>query len=94
VPVGGKPVEVAGRIDRLLIAPDAVTVLDYKTGRPPADLTEVSGSHLRQLAVYRALVMDLYPERRVRTAILWTAVPEIAVLGDDALAGALERLAL
>ncbi|MGL4240285.1 MAG: PD-(D/E)XK nuclease family protein, partial [Beijerinckiaceae bacterium] len=94
VEVGGRLVDVAGRIDRLLISPDAVTILDYKTGQPPSDLGSVARSHLRQLAVYRALVMDLYPERHVRTAILWTAAPEIVVLEPEALKSALRELTL
>jgi ATP-dependent helicase/nuclease subunit A len=94
VSVGGRLLEVAGRIDRLLIAPDIVTVLDYKTGRPPEDLALVTGGHLRQLAVYRALAQDLYPGRTVRAAVLWTAVPAIVALDDAALDRALAALAL
>jgi ATP-dependent helicase/nuclease subunit A len=68
-------------------------VLDYKTGRPPADLADASEGHLRQLAVYRALTRDLYPGRRIETAILWTALPAIVRLDDDALDAAMARLA-
>jgi ATP-dependent helicase/nuclease subunit A len=92
VPLNGRFVEVAGRIDRLAIAPDRVIVLDYKTGRMPRDPRVVSESHLRQLAVYRALAQDLYPGRRVETAILWTAGPEIVVLEEAALDAAMARM--
>lgn len=90
--VAGRLIEAAGRIDRLLIAPGQVMVLDYKTGRPPARLAEVSEGHLRQLAVYRALARDLYPDRTVETAILWTEVPAVAVLDDAALDAAMQRI--
>jgi ATP-dependent helicase/nuclease subunit A len=78
----------------LLTAPDHLTVLDFKTGRPPADLHDASEGHLRQLAVYRALAQDLYPDRPVDAAILWTAAPDIVVLEQAALDGALARLTL
>jgi ATP-dependent helicase/nuclease subunit A len=94
IAIGGESLEVAGRIDRLLIARDRVTVLDFKTGRPPANLCDASEGHLRQLAVYRALAQDLYPDRPVEAAILWTATPDIAVLEDAALDGALARISL
>jgi ATP-dependent helicase/nuclease subunit A len=93
IPVAGRMEDVAGRIDRLLITPQRVTVLDYKTGRPPQHLTNVPKNHLRQMAAYRALVQDLYPDREVETAILWTAIPTIAILAAAELDRALLELA-
>jgi ATP-dependent helicase/nuclease subunit A len=92
IPIDGRSVEVAGRIDRLLVGEDTVTILDYKTGRAPADPAATAESHLRQMAVYRALVRDLHPGRPVRTAILWTSVPAIAVIPDARLDAALARI--
>jgi ATP-dependent helicase/nuclease subunit A len=89
---GGKVLEVSGRIDRLVIQPERITVLDYKTGRPPARLSDVPTGHLRQMAAYRALTQDLYPDRIVEAAILWTAVPAIAILDDAAMDEALASL--
>ncbi len=93
ITIGGRQVEVAGRIDRLLIGDDAVTVLDYKTGRPPGDLSAMPEGNLRQMAAYRELARDLHPDRPVRAAILWTAAPAIAVIPDERLDDALARIA-
>lgn len=93
ISVAGRTENVSGRIDRLLITPDRIVVLDYKTGRPPQNPGNVPVSHLRQMAVYRALASDLYPDRTVEAAILWTAVPAIARLEPAALDEALHALA-
>ena len=72
--VGGRP--VAGQIDRLVIAPDEVLLVDYKTNRhPPAAIEATPGAYLRQLAAYGALLRQLYPGRRVVAALLWTRAP-------------------
>ncbi len=60
-------VVVAGIVDRLLVTDEAVTVIDYKTGRHvPAHAAEVAPAYLRQMAAYRdALRRDLSgPARR------------------------------
>jgi ATP-dependent helicase/nuclease subunit A len=58
----------------------------------PRDPRAMPEGHLRQLAVYRALARDLYPDRRVETAILWTAGPEIVVLEGAALDAAIAQV--
>jgi ATP-dependent helicase/nuclease subunit A len=93
ITLGGRREDVSGRIDRLLITPNRITVLDYKTGRPPARLGDVSASQLRQMAAYRALAQDLYPGRTVQAVILWTAIPAISVLDPAVLDAALLAMA-
>ncbi len=94
VSIGGKQAEVAGRIDRLVITKDQVILIDYKTGRPPRDPSDVPDTHLRQLAVYEALLCDLYPDRTILTAVVWTAIPEIAVVTAQTLADSLASITL
>jgi ATP-dependent helicase/nuclease subunit A len=91
---GDRRVEVAGRIDRLSVTPDSVTLVDYKTGRPPQDPAIMPENHLRQLAVYEALLSDLYPGRRITTAIIWTVIPEIVVIPPADLSRAREGITL
>ncbi len=50
--------------------------MDFKTGRPPRDPSEIPEHHLKQLAIYRALLLDLYPEREVEAMVVWTALPQ------------------
>ncbi|NKC32307.1 double-strand break repair helicase AddA [Falsiroseomonas selenitidurans] len=64
---------VSGQVDRLLVAPDRVLVLDYKTNRPPpADAAQVPALYLRQMAAYRAVLRQAFPGRRVDCALVWT----------------------
>jgi ATP-dependent helicase/nuclease subunit A len=94
VSVGGKSAEVAGRIDRLVITDHDVTLMDYKTGRPPRDPSDVPENHLRQLAIYEALLRDLYPDRVITTAIIWTALPALVVVPSARLARAMASITL
>ncbi|MEL6766472.1 MAG: double-strand break repair helicase AddA [Pseudomonadota bacterium] len=66
-----------GRIDRLLIAPDQVLAIDYKTdARPPAS-NEIPAGYRAQLGAYAAALSRIYPDRAVKLAILWTAIPRL-----------------
>ncbi|HEX7967075.1 MAG TPA: PD-(D/E)XK nuclease family protein, partial [Stellaceae bacterium] len=69
---------LAGQIDRLVVAQDAVLIVDYKTLRPPPlEEAEVPDAYLDQLAAYRAAVTAIYPGREVRCALLWTEGPRL-----------------
>jgi len=89
---GGKTVRVSGQVDRLAVMQDSVLIADFKTNRPPPGrIEEVPDSYRRQLALYRAALTKLYPNKTVRTALIWTEVPEMMELSgadlDAALAG-------
>ena len=74
--VGGKA--IAGRIDRLVVDEGRVTILDYKTNRPPPTrLEEVPELYLDQMAAYRAALALVYPGAEIRCALLWTDGPRL-----------------
>ncbi len=80
VPIVGRlgTIAVAGQVDRLAVTRDSVLVADYKTNRPaPGRLDEVPAPYVRQLALYRAVLGKLYPDRTIRAALLWTDVPDL-----------------
>jgi ATP-dependent helicase/nuclease subunit A len=82
--VGGVP--IAGQVDRLAVAPGLVTLLDYKTNRPPPEAVEqVAPAHLRQMAAYRALLRAAFPGRAVVSALVWTYGARVMVLPDGLL---------
>jgi ATP-dependent helicase/nuclease subunit A len=68
---------VSGTVDRLLVRPDHVLMVDFKTGRPPQGLADVPPYHLRQMAAYAAALAVIFPGRRVDAALLYTAAPRL-----------------
>jgi ATP-dependent helicase/nuclease subunit A len=91
--IGGVERAISGKIDRLAVTADEVLIVDYKTNRPPpAWLDEVPEAYVAQLALYRALLAPLYPQRAVRAALLFTEAPRLIAVPDAAMADALARL--
>jgi ATP-dependent helicase/nuclease subunit A len=79
--IGKRP--VSGQVDRLVVTETAVLVVDYKTNRPPPlRVEDVDAAYLDQMALYRALLQQVFPERRVAAALLWTHVPRLMPLPD------------
>jgi ATP-dependent helicase/nuclease subunit A len=75
---------VAGTVDRLRITDREVLLVDFKTGaRPPATIDDVPPAHLKQMAAYRAALAVIFPNRRVRPALLYTAGPRLFDLPDE-----------
>ena len=76
VPVSGLLADdqpVSGQIDRVLIKPDEILIIDYKTNRPPpVDADAIPALYQRQMETYAALFRSIYPDRPVRCALLWT----------------------
>jgi ATP-dependent helicase/nuclease subunit A len=78
---------VSGTVDRLLIEPDRIRVVDFKTGRrAPRSLDDVPEYHLKQMAAYAEALSVIFPGRSVEAALLYTAGPRLIVLTDETLA--------
>ncbi len=72
----GDPLAVTGQVDRLAVTGEAVLIADYKTdGAVPQRLDDVPPSYLAQLALYRAVVSCIYPDKTVRAALIFTNGP-------------------
>ncbi len=72
----GATERVAGQVDRLVVTANAVLIGDYKTdGLVPRGLDEVPQVYIAQLALYRAVLMRLYPDKTVRAVLIFTAAP-------------------
>jgi ATP-dependent helicase/nuclease subunit A len=77
----GAPLKLVGQIDRLVDLGKEVLIVDYKTNRPPPKQVEaVAPAYLLQLAAYRLALVEIYPGRTVRAALLWTDGPRIMQL--------------
>ncbi|WP_295172902.1 double-strand break repair helicase AddA [uncultured Brevundimonas sp.] len=83
-------VAINGRIDRLVVTPEKVLVVDYKTNRPAPDAVEaVDPAYVLQAAVYVAVLKRLYPDRSVEAALVWTDGPKLMPIPETLLAAAL-----
>ncbi|WP_316858752.1 double-strand break repair helicase AddA [uncultured Cohaesibacter sp.] len=90
VSIEGDEHMVSGQIDRLLVEEERVIVIDYKTNRlVPKDPRDVPLAYQTQMALYAALLAQLYPEKRIETYLLWTVEANImevdAILRQNAL---------
>jgi ATP-dependent helicase/nuclease subunit A len=74
----GRTLAVVGQVDRLAVTETAVLIADYKTNRPaPERIEDVPPAYMRQLALYREVLAQLYPGKPVRAALVWTEVPDL-----------------
>lgn len=76
---------VHGVIDRLVVTADEVFVIDYKSHRHAGrgGLQDRAESYRPQLAYYVAGVRRLWPDRRIRALLLFTACAEAVELTLD-----------
>ena len=81
-----------GTIDRLVVEPDRILAVDFKSNRTlPVTAEEVPEGILRQMGAYAHMLAQVYPERRIETAILWTRGPALMPLPPDIVSAALAR---
>ena len=81
-----------GTVDRLIVAPDRVWAVDFKSNRViPARPEDVPEGLLRQMGAYAAALAQVYPERSVTCALLWTAEARLMDLPGPFMAAALAR---
>ncbi|MEX2449736.1 MAG: double-strand break repair helicase AddA [Rhodospirillales bacterium] len=78
---------ISGQIDRLVVTPDRIDVVDYKTNRPPPETAAgIAALYLKQLAAYRAALGRIYPGRIVACHLLWTDGPTLMSVPEASLA--------
>lgn len=86
---------LTGSIDRLLIAPDRVLIIDYKSNAViPERPDQVPEGILRQMGAYAHMLGQIYPGRRIDVAILWTRGPQLMPLDPEIVRDAFGRTAI
>jgi len=84
---------INGRIDRLVITDTEILVIDYKTDRPaPATVEGVGEAYIVQMAAYRAVLSQRWPNRPIRCLLVWTDGPQLMEIPPAALDLALSRI--
>jgi ATP-dependent helicase/nuclease subunit A len=77
---------VGGLVDRLAVLSDRILVADFKTHRrPPGQVKDTPALYLRQMAAYRAVLRQIFPDRPVTCALVWTQAARVAMLPDTLL---------
>ncbi|MGH7069359.1 MAG: double-strand break repair helicase AddA [Acetobacteraceae bacterium] len=72
---------VGGLVDRLAVLSDRVLLADFKTNRrPPATVAETPPLYLRQLALYRAVLQEIFPGRPIEATLIWTETGRVDLL--------------
>lgn len=83
---------INGRVDRLIVTPTDVLIVDFKTDRPPPKSPDKVGiSYLLQMAAYCAVLAQAYPDRTIRAALVWTDGPKLMSLPADLLEKSLSQ---
>jgi ATP-dependent helicase/nuclease subunit A len=90
LPRGGS-IDVVGRIDRIGVTTDEALIADFKTGAPCAT-ADIPQRYLAQMALYCAALAPLWPEKRLRLLLIWTAEPLVVALDDAGLDDALAAI--
>jgi ATP-dependent helicase/nuclease subunit A len=90
---GAPAIVVSGQVDRLVVTRDAVLIADYKTDRAsPYSLGEVPPAYVGQLALYRAVLARIYPEKTIRAALIFTEGPTAMEVPGASMDGALAEI--
>ncbi len=84
---------INGRIDRLVITDAEILIVDYKTDRPaPPSLGSVGEAYIVQMAAYRSVLSQRWPNRPIRCLLVWTDGPLLMEIPPAELDSALARV--
>ncbi|MDE2446990.1 MAG: PD-(D/E)XK nuclease family protein, partial [Alphaproteobacteria bacterium] len=63
---------MTGRLDRIVIEPTQILLLDFKTDVNVPSKTSEDHVYLRQMQMYSQLMREAYPTHKIKAALLWT----------------------
>jgi ATP-dependent helicase/nuclease subunit A len=68
---------LSGQIDRLVVGEEELLIVDYKTStNVPPDADSLPPYFQAQMEAYAQAIAKIYPQKRIKAAILWTAIPQ------------------
>ncbi|WP_192964932.1 double-strand break repair helicase AddA [Phycobacter azelaicus] len=81
-----------GVIDRLIVEADRVLAVDFKSNATvPQSVENCPEGLLRQMGAYALALAQIYPEKTVETALLWTRNAALMTLPHDLVTAAFAR---
>jgi ATP-dependent helicase/nuclease subunit A len=87
----GKVREVSGQVDRIVETENEIIIADFKTGAAHKEGT-IPAAFLTQMALYRATLAPLWPNKRLRMLLIFTSGPNVVELEAQAMGAALAAL--
>ena len=91
----GQKQMMSGQIDRLVVDDKQVIIIDFKNSiRPPKNLDEVSEKYVVQMAAYRLALQQIYPDKEVKAALLYTRTAKLVPVPNKRLDAALDKIGL
>ena len=80
-----------GTIDRLRVTDTDILAVDFKTNAlVPQTVEDTPGGLLRQMGAYLAALEQIWPDRQITLAILWTTDASLMEIPHDIARRALE----
>lgn len=77
------PRPMRGQIDRVILG-DEIWALDFKSNRVvPEHLDQVPDALIGQMALYSAALSEIWPDKKIRTGLIWTATAELTEIPQD-----------
>ena len=92
VEVNGKQRPVSGQIDRLLVDKTSVLFADFKTGQVPESIDKVPDGYILQMALYRKLLGEIYPDKKFKGLLIYTNGPVIFEMDEQQMRNMVESL--
>lgn len=84
--------QISGTVDRLIITPERIVAVDFKTNAVvPSSADTVPEGILRQMGAYLEALEQIFPDRPIEIAILWTKDASLMNLPHGIVRGALAR---
>ena len=82
-------------IDRLVVSDKTVLIVDYKNSRRvPKAPEQVQLKYIVQMAAYKLAVQQIYPDKEVKCALLWTREAKLMPLPAELMDKALDKIDL
>lgn len=91
----GEPMRLNGRVDRMIMRGNTVTMVDYKSDiEPPSEAKFVGGSYVTQLGLYHMLGMNLFKDYKIDAGIYWTETESLMMIPSELLQDATKHYTL
>lgn len=91
----GKKQSLSAQIDRLVVDDKTVLIVDYKNSRRvPKKPAQVQLKYIVQMAAYKLAVQQIYPDKEIKCALLFTREAKLVPLPEELLNKALDKISL